>query len=216
MLRLGFAPYLTAPVTIDMPFSEAARSEIEPTIAPLEIQDRNFFRSDERSEEIPINELDWLKDSWHVSAELAQENPQLLTAVLAWDSCRVRTRTSHSVLTIWGALEQIFSPSPSELRHRVAANIAAYLEPRGPQRLATYKHVMKLYDARSSAAHTAKESDVKVMIESWVILRNALVKMISEHHIPSQSDFEHLHFADVSPVAADAVSWSGRPNTNVR
>ena len=71
-----------------MPFSEAARSEVEPTITPLEIQDRNFFKSDERSEEIPLGKLEWLKATWHSSAELAQANPQLLTAVLACDSCR--------------------------------------------------------------------------------------------------------------------------------
>ena len=210
LLRLGFAPYLTAPVTINMPFSEAARREVEPTITPLEIQDRNFFKSDERSEEIPLGKLEWLKATWHSSAELARANPQLLTAVLACDSRRVRTRISQSVLTIWGALEQLFAPSSGELRHRVAANIAAYLEPRGPRRLATYKQVMKLYNARSAAAHTTKEVDQNLMLESWVILRNALIKMISEHQVPSQSDFEHLLYADISPVVAEAVSWGSR------
>ena len=211
LLRLDYAPYLLAPVTIDMPFSEAAQSEVAPTITPLEVQDRNFYRSDERSQEIALDELDWLKATWHSSAELAQTNSQLLTAVLACDSCRVRSRASQSMLTIWGALEQLFAPSSGELRHRVAANIAAYLEPRGPQRLATYKQVMKLYNARSAAAHTTKDVDRGVMVECWVILRNALIKMISEHHVPSQSDFEHLLYADVSPIAADAISWGTQP-----
>jgi hypothetical protein len=123
------------------------------------------------------------------------------------------------VLTIWGALEQLFAPTSGELRHRVAANISAYLEPREPQRLATYKRVMKLYNARSAAAHTTKEVDRSVMVESWVILRNALVKMISGHQVPSQADFEHLLYAEVSPVVADAVSRGGglnpRPATDV-
>jgi hypothetical protein len=207
LLRLGFAPYLSAPVTIDMPFSEAAQSEVVPTIKPLEVQEGNFYRSDERSQEIPLDELDWLKATWHSSAELAQTNPQLLTAVLACDSCRVRSRVSQSMITIWGALEQLFVPSSGELRHRVAANMAAYLEPRGPERLATYKQVMKLYNARSAAAHSTKEVDRSVMLDSWVILRNALIKMISEHHVPSQSDFEHLLYADVSPISDDAISW---------
>lgn len=211
LLRLGVAPYLTAPVTINMPFSEAARSEVEPTIKPLEIQDRIFFKDNERSEEVPLRELDWLKATWHSSAELAQKNSKLLNAVLACDSCRVRTRVSQSMLIIWGALEQLFAPSSGELRHRVAANIAAYLEPRGPQRLAVYKQVMKLYNARSVAAHTTKDVDQNMMVESWIILRNALIKMLSEHQVPSQSDFEHLLYADVSPVVADAISWGGLP-----
>ena len=123
------------------------------------------------------------------------------------------TNTSQSVLTIWGALEQLFAPSAGELRHRVAANIAAYLVPRGPERLATYKHVLKLYNARSAAAHTAKDLDRGVMLESWVILRNALVKIITEQRVPSQTDFEHLLYADVSPVDDGAISWGGRPKT---
>ncbi len=210
LLRLGYAPYLTAPVAIDMPFSQAVRSEVAPTITPLETQARNFFKSAERPEEIPLHELEWLKTAWHPAAELARANPQLLTALQAFDSSRVRTRISQSVLTIWGALEQLFAPSAGELRHRVAANIAAYLAPRGPERLATYKHVLKLYNARSAAAHTAKDLDRGVMLESWVILRNALVKMITEQRVPSQTDFEHLLYADVSPVDDGAISWGGR------
>ncbi|KSV67265.1 hypothetical protein N182_34095 [Sinorhizobium sp. GL2] len=113
------------------------------------------------------------------------------------------------MLTVWGALEQLFAPSAGELRHRVAANIAAYLEPRGPKRLATYKHVLKLYNARSTAAHTTKDLDVNVMLASWVILRNALIRMINEYKVPSQADFEHLLYADDSPTD-DARSWSGQ------
>lgn len=198
LLRLGIAPYLTAPVTIDVPFSEAAQSRIEPTIQPMEVQSGIFFKPEGRGEEIPFEELDWLKTTWHSSAELARRHPPLLTAVMAWDSCRTRTRVSQSLLTLWGALEQLFAPSAGELRHRVAANIAAFLEARGPQRLTTYKQILKLYNARSAAAHTAKDIDRSVMVESWSILRNALIKMISEQKVPSQSDFEHLLYADVS------------------
>lgn len=209
LFRLGFAPYLSAPVTIDMPFSEAASGEVEPTIRPLEVQAGYFSKSDQRSEEIPLVELQWLKANWHSSGELAKANPRLLTAILACDSCRARARISQSVLTIWGALEQLFAPSAGELRHRVAANIAAYLEPRGPLRLATYKRVLKLYDARSAAAHPTKDVHETVMLDSWIILRNALMRMIREQRVPSQSDFEHLLYADASPPD-DADSWGSQ------
>lgn len=215
LLRLGYAPYLQAPVTIDIPFSQAARSEVAPTISPLETEERSFHKGAERNEEIPLKDLEWLKAAWHVSAELAHANPTLRTALLAYDSCRVRTRVSQSVLTIWGALEQLFAPSAGELRHRVAANIAAYLEPRGPDRLATYKHVLKLYNMRSVAAHTTKEIDIDVIAGSWVILRNALVKMLGEQHVPTQSDFEHLLYADISPADENAISWGGRAKTKL-
>jgi hypothetical protein len=124
-------------------------------------------------------------------------------------TCRVRTRTSSSLLTVWGALEQIFAPSAGELRYRVAANLAAYLEPRGPKRLAAYKHVLQLYNERSTAAHTAAEGDWKALLSSWVILRNALMKMIREGHVPSQVDFEQILFVDSSAPAPEAASWAG-------
>lgn len=212
VLRLGFAPHLMAPVTINMPFSEAAGSKIQPKITPLEIEPRSVPKIVERHEEIPLAQLEWLKGIWHSSAELARAHPKLMTALLAWDACRMRAPVSQSLLTVWGALEQLFAPSSGELRYRVASNIATYLEPRGHQRLETYKQILKLYDARSVAAHTTKEVDRTVLIRSWIILRNAVVKMINEHRVPSQSDFEHLLFADVSPVEDDAVCWSGRPN----
>ncbi|MDR6954583.1 hypothetical protein J2X65_003957 [Ancylobacter sp. 3268] len=105
LARLGFTPYLAAPVTIDMPFSEAAQSKVEPTITPLEIQSHNFLKGNDRPEELSLDELNWLKDTWHPLTELVQTNPQFLAALLAWDSCRVRMRASQSMLTIWAALE---------------------------------------------------------------------------------------------------------------
>jgi hypothetical protein len=104
-------------------------------------------------------------------------------------------------------LEQLFAPSVGELRHRVAANLAAYLEPRGPKRLATYKRVLKLYNERSAAAHTASEIDAQALVASWVLLRNALMKMILTDHVPSQADFEQILFADSSIAEPTAVSW---------
>jgi hypothetical protein len=70
-----------------------------------------------------------------------------------------------------------------------------------------YKHILKLYNQRSAAAHTASEIDQQPLIASWVLLRNALMKMIVESHVPSQADFEQILFADESIADSAAVSW---------
>ena len=212
LLRISSAPYLTAPVTIDMPFAKAAASEREPTISPFEIEQRIFHKPKAAKEELKLGELCWVRDNWIRAAELAHANPKFLTAFQAWDSCRVKARTSSSLLLVWGALEQLFAPSAAELRYRVASNLAAYLDQRGPTRLATYKRILRLYNDRSAAAHTVTDSDIGALTESWVILRNALMKMIIEHHIPSQADFEHLIFADDAAPDPAALSWSGGPD----
>ena len=139
LLRIGYAPFITAPVTIDMPFADASTSAFEPTITPFEVEPPLFGVVEERSK-TELGHLAWLQESWVRAAELANRHPKLLTAIKACDGCRVRARTSASLLAAWGAIEQLFAPSTGELRFRVAANLATYLEPRGPRRLATYTH----------------------------------------------------------------------------
>lgn len=76
----------------------------------------------------------------------------------------------------------------------MSAHIAAYLEPVGPKRLELFKTVAELYNARSKAAHTAQGAEVAALMQSFVILRNALVRMIDEGAIPTQADIESRLF----------------------
>jgi hypothetical protein len=54
--------------------------------------------------------------------------------------------------------------------------------------------VLKLYDARSKAAHTSSDIEDAPLVQSFVIMRNALVKMIDEEAIPTQETFEKKLF----------------------
>jgi hypothetical protein len=64
----------------------------------------------------------------------------------------------------------------------------------GEERLRLYKNIQKLYNERSTAAHTAKELDHEPLVLSYVHLRNALFKMIDSEKIPSTEELEVLLF----------------------
>lgn len=115
-------------------------------------------------------------------------------ALRAADACTVRGRPASALLTAWGALEELFAPSRAELRFRVSAHIAAYLEPAGQKRLETFKLVANLYNARSKAAHTAQDAELSALVQSFVLLRNALIKIVDDGAMPTQADLERRLF----------------------
>lgn len=194
LLRLTCAPTLVAPVKLNMSFESAAAEE-NPLIEPHEV-DPVIFNSESNETIIDSQNIDWFRENWVDVAKLIKANPLMQAAIDVCDESRVRRRSSHSMLAIWGALEHLFSPSKNELRHRVASNIATYLESRGQHRLDMYKEILKLYDQRSNAAHTTSKVETKFLIDSWVLLRNVLMKMILERKIPSQFDFEKALFVE--------------------
>lgn len=144
------------PVISDVPFDAAAASEREPLLRPFELEPRILHPGDAEIARLSAENLSWIKEVWPRSAELLRICPPLNLALRAADACTVRSRPASALLTAWGALEELFAPSRAELRFRVSAHIAAYLEPVGPKRLETFKFVADLYNARSKAAHNCK------------------------------------------------------------
>jgi hypothetical protein len=182
------------PVISDVPFDVAATSEREPLLQPFEAEPRIFHSGDEEIARLSVETLSWIKDVWPRTAELLRTCPPLNLALRAADACTVRGRPASALLTAWGALEELFAPSRAELRFRVSAHIAAYLEPAGPKRLETFKTVADLYNARSKAAHTAQDAELGALVQSFVLLRNALIKMVDEGARPTQADLERRLF----------------------
>lgn len=194
LLRLTEYAYLTVPVISDVSFDAAISSKQDPLLQPFEIEPRILHATDEKMSRLKIEDLLWVKSVWPRTAELLRTCSPLNMALRAADVCTVRDRPASALLTAWGALEELFAPSRAELRFRVSAHIAAYLEPVGPRRRALFKTVADLYNARSKAAHTAQDAEVAVLLQSFIILRNALVRMIDEGAVPTQADLEERLF----------------------
>jgi hypothetical protein len=193
-LRLAEYAYLMVPVISDVSFDAAPISEQAPVLRPFEIGPRILQSSSDKVSCLSAENLLWVKSVWPRTAELMRTNPSLDMALRAADTCTVRGRPASALLMAWGALEELFAPSRAELRFRVSAHIAAYLEPAGPKRLELFKAIASLYNARSKAAHTAQDVEITALVQTFVILRNALVRIVDEGVIPTQADFERLLF----------------------
>ncbi|QND42891.1 hypothetical protein HB770_19970 [Rhizobium leguminosarum bv. viciae] len=195
LIRLCGYPYAIVPVISDFPFAEGASSKDELSLKPFETENR-FLHAGPEPQPLDAYSLQWIKEKWAPGAKLLAQNPKLKSSLQALDACTVKNKTSASLLAVWGGLEQLFAPSAGELRFRVASYISSYLEPLGPKRLEMFKRILKLYDERSSAAHTARDGDARSLADSWLLLRAALLKMIDDDKVPSQSDLESLLFCD--------------------
>lgn len=194
LLRLARHPYLMVSMLSDHPFEDAATSQQELFLHPFEIEPR-ILRASEKSESaITDSDLVWVKEVWPRTAELLSRSSQLNLALRAADACMVKGRPASALLMAWGALEELFAPSRAELRFRVSAYIAAYLEPAGSKRLELFKTVADLYNARSKAAHTAQGAEMGALVQSFIILRNALICMIDKGEVPSQGQLDNLLF----------------------
>ena len=72
----------------------------------------------------------------------------------------------------------MFSPAKAELRFRVSANIAAFLEAPGPGRLELQKKVAKLYDSRSQAAHGGTDLPETALADTYALTKRVLTNVI--------------------------------------
>ncbi|WP_417596100.1 hypothetical protein [Parasphingorhabdus sp.] len=197
LLRLIKYPYLAVPVISNHAFISAKEID-DPVLTPFEQDPRILMAPGGQPVAINPEHLEWVKSVWPKTAMLSKQNKSFGSALRAADGCTLSNPQAPMLLTAWGALEELFSPSRTELKFRTSANISAYLEPIGPKRLELFKGIAKLYDVRSKAAHTARSTDPGDLVSSYIILRNCLVKMIDNGTIPTNSDFEELIFAGSS------------------
>lgn len=192
LLRMARFPYLSIPVISNRSFGEISQSNLEPTLTPFETEGRIFGPADGGVTVLDGEHLEWVRDKWVTAGKLLNQNPKFYSVLKAFDSATLRGRASSSLLALWGGLEQIFAPSPGELRFRVAALMASYLEAHGAKRLSLYKDILKLYNERCVAAHTAQEVETGPLVQTYVIMRNVLIKMIDTNKVPTQADLETL------------------------
>lgn len=194
LLRMRLSPAVALPVIADRPFASAPANWQDVQIIAIESSPRRVLAVTEHRGELTMDDLLWLRDHWIKGGRLMNAEPAFNAAYQAFDFSSHAGSVGLSLLTVWGALEQLFAHAKQELRFRVSTSIACYLQEHGPERLSLQKRVQKLYDARSTAAHTTVKVEHQELVESYAILRRCLIKMIETGVVPSRAELEQRMF----------------------
>jgi Apea-like HEPN len=194
LIRLRGAFLAHVPVIADRPFAEIPRAAGQAMILSVEALPRRAF-AEPKVMRLSMVDLLWLKNTWREGGILMGKSSELNDAFQAFDSSGTLPSTSVAMLAIWGALEHLFSPAKQELRFRVSANIASFLERPGPRRLALHRKLMKLYDARSQVAHGTATDRKDAGSETYEIANRVLVKILETREVPSRESLDAALFA---------------------
>src|SRR3546814_18597933 len=101
--------------------------------------------------------MDWIA-SHRANLGNLLEDAKFRMAVESLTEHHLQKSLRMAIAHLWAGIEALLGIS-SELRFRISAYIAAYLEPSGPSRVETFKRFRGLYDFRSKAVHGVSLSD---------------------------------------------------------
>lgn len=138
--------------------------------------------------------IKWTVENFESAQNLMDNSPEFRLMVSAFDAGQFHRETALAMVSLWGALEAIFSPSTTELKFRVSSLIAAFLHPSGATRLQEQRRVAKLYDKRSAAAHGKPRHTGDDLLETFELVRSILIKFIEMGRVPERDYFEELLF----------------------
>ncbi|PZQ76401.1 HEPN domain-containing protein [Sphingomonas sp.] len=198
LLRLGVHPGIQLPVFANAPFSAMADlPERRTWLRPFDFFPR-FFPLDIDFETFGKSHAEYVRDRWKTVLRLRRADAAFALAADAIDQGQFVQNTALTLVSLWGALEALFSPSTSELKFRVSSMIAAYLEPPGANRLALQRSVAKLYDKRSAAAHGKPSHDNDHLLETFNLLQRVLLQIIDRGAVPGKDELEQELFGATS------------------
>lgn len=193
LLRLKASWILSAPVFADCSFQEIPKAS-GARLFPFEMVTRRKMHADDTLPELELEDLAWVAQNWKRTAALSHRDRNFALAFQAFDDSTTISSPALGLLTLWSALEHLFAPSKSELRFRVSSLIACYLTEPGEERMQLQRKLAKLYDQRSQAAHTAEQVEAEAASETFAIMSQVLLKIISEDRVPTRDFLEKLLF----------------------
>lgn len=193
LLRFIATPHIRVPVIADAPFQDGPTME-EIEIIPVEVEHRSLLLAPQEVVELTLKHLEWVRDVWYPTGMLMRTSPEFNTLFQVVDECLFARSPSLALLSLFGAIETVFSPARAELRFRVSSNVSAFLEDPGLPRLKLQKKVAKLYDARSGAVHGSKDTKHEDLLETYVLAKRVITKIIDANHVPSKNELEQRLF----------------------
>lgn len=194
LLRLRVGPRLRAPAISSHPLHKDSALCKNLRIQPVEVSPHQLDIDPEAKRTISAADLEWVRDKWATTFHLFNDSPEFSLLFEAADQAAYNLRSQLALLMLWAGLEELFSPSKTELRFRISSHIAAFLMPPGRERLAQQKAIAKLYDTRSSAAH-GRASDLREPLwDTYDLARRVVVKVLNDNHVPTKTELEERMF----------------------
>lgn len=196
LLRLWYHPEVDAAYQSTVATSELALGTSPSEMRVMEHR-RRFVSYDVVPQDFNLptaDRLAWVIERWETALRTRTSSPLFDLLLEAFDMAQIMPNKAMMLVTMWGALEALFTSEKSELRFRVSCNIAAYLRPPGPGRTELQKKVAKLYDARSAAAHGNFKFSDQALAETIELYRKVLFKVISEGVVPDRAYLERCLF----------------------
>lgn len=189
LMRIGCDPAISMVAIANAAFSDFVKPSVsENVVIPLEHRARTIPLVQKGSN--PDHDMPWILKYFAITHRMKLESAEFRLAVDALDRGQYINNTALTLISLWGALEAIFSPGRGELRFRVASLIAAYLHKAGSERLAAQKRIVAIYDKRSAAAHGKPKHTVEHLVGTFELLREVVLKIIKEGEIPDRHALE--------------------------
>jgi hypothetical protein len=190
LLQLWVHPGVELVVGSNIAFSEILDAkDAEAILIQPPSRERHFRLLPASLSGIP-DSISWTVSNFASTQSLMEQSPEFRLAVNAFSAGQFYQDTALAMVSLWGALEAIFSTNQGELRFRVSSLIAAYLKPPGVERLHEQKRIAKLYDKRSAAAHGKPNHSLEDLFHTYELLRAVLISFIHNKHVPTREEFE--------------------------
>ncbi|WP_175864124.1 hypothetical protein [Burkholderia cepacia] len=192
VLRLCCDPTIRFLVQSSHSLSEVASiPDREIRLSPVESTQQYIRLALVRHEPV-IGPLGWVREYWPNAVSLMASHADFRLAMEAFELSTFVPHHALTLVSLWGALEALFSPSTSELRFRVSVLIASYVHPPGEERLALQREIFELYDKRSAAAHGKPKHNTTHLVQTFNVLQRVLVRMIEENEVPSKAALNNM------------------------
>lgn len=190
LLRLWTNPGIRMHAMSGDPFTDLIRLDGEgPRVIPLE-----SFRQRSRLGLIETSSLldsvGWVQTNWRAAHKLYSSSTEFRLALDALDAAQFIENEALALVSLWAAIEALFSPSTAELKFRVSALIASFLEEPGETRRSRQKAIARLYDKRSAAAHGKPKHQSEDLLATFELLRCILIKFIYLRAVPSKDELD--------------------------
>ena len=188
LLRLVSGAALRMPVVCDTALSEAPQSAVQPRIWPVETLPRQLRTVREPPEVLDEGHLRPVRDLFATGARLMND-AAFARAFQAFDGAIWAHSAGSALVTLWAALETLIRPGRSRITKRLAACVAALLEPPGAERQRLFQRVESLYEARGGSAHASRTPEAEQLVSSFEIARRTFIACMERGALP---DVEQL------------------------